>query len=133
MDYDIHLRHTGDCLVYDGRLDKWATIIPESIPIVKEFVLPDKWYVRLTIENKSAIENWRTCGTMRSTAGYIHSEYPKGTIGYITRLEPLEGHVEITNEQFFKYVIKEPLATITKLPFGNLEFTIHKGVTNYDY
>lgn len=131
--YNVSIDGTGVFSDKDGN-SSWATIIPESKPIVKEFILPDKWCIKVTRENSEIIWTWRTAGSC-SIEGYCLSKgHPeagrKEARGYYITNKPRDT-VELSTEQFKKYVLGKTIPTITKLPFGNLEFTIHKGVTNY--
>lgn len=69
------------------------------------FILPEKWCVKITPESKQSLGEWRDSGILISDEGYCLSYY-KGHKGWRTdRLE--EGYPEITFEQFKKYVLKQ--------------------------
>ena len=73
---------------------------PISSPISEEFVLPDKWYITVTRENRKVLSKWRTAGG-DVTDGYLH----EGN-GIWTKYRPSD-RPEITFEQFQKYVLKQ--------------------------
>lgn len=73
----------------------------------EEFVLPEKWYIKVTKENKETLGKWRkrgTCGVMSmdntNIKGYITYQE-----GYWTNSLP--EYPEITFDQFCKYVLKK--------------------------
>ena len=75
--------------------------------INKEFVLPEKWCVKVTKENRKVLSKWRESGEIgcmsekEFSPGYIYS--PKGFwSSYLN-----EDYTEITFEQFKQYVLKE--------------------------
>ncbi len=68
------------------------------------FILPEKWCVKLTEENVKHLEDWRNQGKNSLSAGkiygYLHSDK-------IWTPCIKTGYTEITLEQFKKYVLKE--------------------------
>lgn len=94
--------------------------IAEFLKSLEEFVLPEKWYVISTKENRDVLNKWR----LERTTHYNSDDYFQ-LIGYILLSTPYdgsyyfagskrmflerkdisEGHVEITFEQFKKYVL----------------------------
>ena len=95
----------------DGNPDKVK--IPE-IPgkpydvttIPQEFILPEKWQIKVTSENIDMVSDWRTAGWL-SAKGYCVNKV-KGCdhVGYWFP-EKQENYTEITSEQFKKYVLKQ--------------------------
>ena len=72
-----------------------------------EFVLPEKWMVKVTKANKSFIEQWRTDGHIYGVGGWCLSKH-HNCQGYYIFIPP-PGYTEITFEQFEKYVLKKDL------------------------
>ncbi len=78
---------------------------------VKEKVegIPEKWCIKVTIENIHTLEKWRTLGEFGFfiRGGYVMYEgYVSGIKGWWCQQKPKEC-TEITFEQFKKYVLKE--------------------------
>ena len=74
--------------------------------IPREFILPEKWQIKVTPENMDMVANWRTSGWL-SAKGYCVNKV-KGCdhVGYWFP-EKQENYTEITSEQFKKYVLKQ--------------------------
>lgn len=96
-----------------------------NIIFPEEFVLPEKWVFEITSTNYPKFKHLRQL--YGGITGYISSnKYAELPWGLWCEAIPT-GYTLITFEQFEKHVLGE--TTLTKLPFGNLEFTIHKGLT----
>lgn len=73
-----------------------------------EFVLPEKWYLKITNDNKDIINNWR-----RNIIQYDNSDCQYETISQngsgssVIFIIQNKDYTEITFEQFKKYVLKE--------------------------
>ena len=70
---------------------------------------PDKWCIKVTPENKEAIEKWRTTKAILSCRGYCvnKNSFDDPSIGYWYPNKP-EGYTEISFEEFKVYT-SEPL------------------------
>jgi len=67
--------------------------------------LPKKWAIKITIENKTILGNWRTDGPLTNGIGnYLHTPY-SGRNGYNAPTK-FDGYTEITFEQFKEWVLK---------------------------
>jgi len=95
-------------------LSEIQPFLPDGHPdkIVKEFVLPEKWYIECNEENQDIVSNWR--GDFRDfkiPIGGVAGMYDWGTrISKEHNIDatPRENWgTEITFEQFKKYVLKE--------------------------
>lgn len=83
----------------------------------EEFVLPEKWYVQITEENKAVLESWRkiqpgatrdyTCFNDASIGKWLINDVYDGSYLNYSESEPGGGYTGITFEQFQKYVLKE--------------------------
>ena len=74
--------------------------------------LPEKWYIKVTKENRESLEKWRTCGTFGSgtKGGYCVSEM-HGNKGYYYSSGdrfPNE-YIEINFDQFREHVLGEKI------------------------
>lgn len=83
---------------------------PNNFKLVEsdEFVLPEKWFIRVTKENLECLGKWRPQGAIGQMA--INNSYPNGLIfdnGVWTNDCYLENYIEITFEQFKQYVLKD--------------------------
>ena len=73
----------------------------------KDFVLPELWCIKVTEENKDVLGKWRTSGGLGVSYGYCVNKFLTcRDVGYWYRDKPAV-YVEITFEQFKKYVLKE--------------------------
>ena len=92
--------YTPNCIVREKE-----TTVQEILgydPFVKDFVLPEKWYIKCTPESKGSLDKWAGFswkyayiyfdGKYKTWSNNFHNEY-----------------AEITFEQFKKYVLKEPI------------------------
>jgi hypothetical protein len=92
---------------------KWAEIISKPEEITKEeFILPDKWCVKVSSQNRNILDEWR-----KQQSGYKEGKklvfylvndrcYDNSYCSYTCNL-PSEGkYKEITFEQFENYVLK---------------------------
>ncbi len=75
-------------------------------------MIPEKWYIKVTSENKPTLNKWRSAGYLNSASGFLVSSYGEGNRGYWFEYladiphEFLE--LEITFDQFKEFVLKEP-------------------------
>lgn len=75
-----------------------------------KFVLPEKWYTKITSENKDIINHWR-----RNIIQYHNSDCQYETISQdgsgssLNFMNEYKSYQEITFEQFKKYVLKEEI------------------------
>ena len=110
-----------ECLGYKG--DNYY-IVPISelirIGIVEpEFVLPERWWVRVTKENIDVLKQWRFNNTIsRLEIGWVVTmAYNGHGVNKEHNDEPYTDNydfgVEITYEQFLKYVLKQEAMNIT--------------------
>lgn len=82
----------------------------------QEFVLPEKWYVKATVDNRDVLAKWRNGG---------YSEWGDDlcmtylSIPYWSTVEDAnsDGCTEITFEQFKQYVLKEPVTKEDSLEY----------------
>ena len=95
----------------DGNPDKVK--IPE-IPgkpydvttIPQEFILPEKWQIKVTPENIDMVVDWRTAGGLSAKGYCVNKVEWCDHVGYWFP-EKREDYTEITSEQFKKYVLKQ--------------------------
>ena len=95
----------------DGNPDKVK--IPE-IPgkpydvttIPQEFILPEKWQIKVTPENIDMVVDWRTAGWLSAKGYCVNKVEWCDHVGYWFP-EKQEDYTEITSEQFKKYVLKQ--------------------------
>lgn len=95
----------------DGNPDKVK--IPE-IPgkpydvttIPQEFILPEKWQIKVTPENIDMVVDWRTAGWLSAKGYCVNKVKWCDHVGYWFP-EKQEDYTEITSEQFKKYVLKQ--------------------------
>ncbi len=121
----------------DGYIRSNKEISFEDFDFEEEFVLPEKWYCIVTNENYEILNNWRKIkcgddfidnyiGLGYAIASYCHFDssfyYTKNHISYIPKL-----YIEITTEQFKKYVLKEK--NNMKLPNSNFAIVINDNAT----
>ena len=89
----------------DGHVDK----------ITKEFVLPKYWHVVVTEENKEILSKWRFTNSKYSlSVGQITGIHEFGTKEHNPICSREGFGIEITFEQFKKYVLKESVDTEVK-------------------
>lgn len=94
----------------------------------KEFELPEKWCIKNSPENSQVIRQWFEKETKRSPVDVNHNTYwhfPAIKSRCTTRMHAKNDYVEITFEQFEKYVLLKK-----KEPQMNLEFTEFLNPTN---
>ena len=74
--------------------------LPDGHPD-KTFVLPEKWCIKVTHENKDILSKWRTSECLSDNNGYCLNKHVlvPGIIGYWVKEKP-EDYTEITMEQF---------------------------------
>ena len=92
----------------------------ESVSKTEEFILPEKWCIKVTAENKKSLEDWRPMKSITGTGSYMLNDNFKGDFnskGYVTQYYD-KNYTEITFEQFKKYVLKE---TVTKVDLSKQE------------
>lgn len=82
--------------------------------IVKEseFVLPEKWQIKRNEENHEIINNWMNNhhkGKITNSTNYISSNYFANNFNLSKLVNKQDDVIEITFEQFKKYVLKEQL------------------------
>ena len=67
---------------------------------------PDKWCIKITPENKEAIEKWRTANARLNVKGYcVNKTSFNSMIGYWYPDKPT-GYTEISFEEFKVYTSK---------------------------
>lgn len=71
-------------------------------PFIKEFVLPEKWYIKCTPESKESLNKW-TGFSWTYTYIYFDGKCKTWSNNFY------DEYVEITFEQFKKYVLKETI------------------------
>jgi len=75
-------------------------------PFVKEFVLPEKWFIKSTKENCNVLHKWKIAkGYSDSPGGWYAVDHR----GVGIQSEDANEIAEITFDQFKKYVLKEPI------------------------
>lgn len=88
-----------------------------------DFVLPEKWCLKITEENKKTLIRWRDSRIEHSK--YISNSpfrHLKGLRpGYCYSNKPEESYVEITYKQFLIHVLKQDNMQIQKLTLGQLK------------
>lgn len=90
MGYSNHLRHTGNCLLYDGELDKWATILPE----LKEVKFPFGNLTFTINKGSSYLTSYATC-----EQGNIYKKDVQAVVDWFDKDFELLGHkMRIVNE-----------------------------------
>lgn len=90
--------------------DHFYTIYPKSPDLKQdqEFVLPEKWCVKSTTENKEILNDFLSKKGYRSrltNIAFVHYPFIGGTGSVYFDIQ--KGYREITFEQFKKYVLKE--------------------------
>ena len=94
--------HTDNQWLYYG--GKWAEIIDD-------FVLPEKWQIKRTEENHEIINNWMNNHhkdkITHGITDYVSSKYFANNFNLNKIVNIEEGVIEITFEQFKKYVLKD--------------------------
>lgn len=96
---------------YKGN-NSWVVPISELIRIgivEPEFVLPERWYIKITEENKEIVSNW--IGHHTYILGNHSSVHFDKKACDIVNLHP--DYEEITFEQFLKHVLKQKEMKIT--------------------
>ena len=94
--------------VYFGRKlhEEWdKNIFLTACGINDEFVLPDKWWLKVTDENRADVNHWR-----RNIVKYHNSDCPYSYIRE-SGCGDDQNSPEITTEQFYKYVFKKEMNT----------------------
>lgn len=128
----------------------------EELELINDFVLPNAWYVICTVENRELLENWRfnkqsryslLTGTfvgMYRTDDSVHHNnlidtfYKGHTISGNPKGVDYDFGIQITTEQFIKYVLKEEVIIIEKpiktieLGKEKTEVSIYKNHINID-
>lgn len=92
-------------------LEEWDSIVNPK----QEFVLPEKWHVKVTKENQEILTKWKND---ISKGVFNHSAIMYNYITYDGSGDDgrnLKGYTEITFEQFKQYVIKEKMYTIEQI------------------
>jgi hypothetical protein len=71
-------------------------------------MLPEKWFIKVTKENKKELGEWRYCGSLSVWDGYCVSEHERQRGYYFKNYEhiPKQFLQEITIEEFRRYVTK---------------------------
>jgi len=106
--------------------DKYVNYEFSNIIFPKEFVLPEQWQIMRDKSNYLVINAWMNAHHKRIKNGFGEYSDKHGYVNNINMHKMQESFPTITFEQFQKYVLGKTTPTITKLPFGNLEFTITK-------
>ena len=73
---------------------------------MEDFVLPDKWCIKVTDENKRTLEDWRYSGAIIHGSREYCASFFNGLKGYWLPTKPYN-YPEITFEQFKQYVLKQ--------------------------
>jgi hypothetical protein len=81
-------------------LEQWDNIVNKT----DEFVLPERWVVKVTEENKTVLDGWKQKINPYSEPAGLFNQYLNYK-GYNNFLKP--EYTEITFEQFKKYVLKQ--------------------------
>ena len=91
--------------------------LPDGHPDkIKEFVLPEKWCVKVTKENQETLDNWKQSVQPNSEKAIQHGSLYVSNNGWNCNLEA--NCTELTFEQFEKYVLKEKKAVLTLVKGG---------------
>ena len=77
--------------------------------IPQEFILPEKWQIKVTPENREILAEWRTARWLSSEGYCVNKVKTFDHVGYWFP-EKQENYTEITFEQFKKYVLKESVS-----------------------
>lgn len=82
-----------------------------------DFVLPEKWYVEVTTENKSVLNDWKIKQQYPlSLYSFDYKFIAENGGGYIYE-ESIKDRVKITFGQFKKYVLKQDVEESTKIDY----------------
>lgn len=108
----LHLYFNYD-LAYDNSRDYFNNhSLPELIfeefeklYVNKEFVLPEKWCVKVTKKNVQECNEWRTFISKIHIGTFMHNNVPNYSDRGGSKNSILSGYTEITFEQFQKYVL----------------------------
>lgn len=114
-------------------LEEIQQYLPDNHPdkIAKEFTLPKKWYIQATGENQKVVGAWLMKNdyqpniTDLDKGGYTdwYFKYPRGSDCSGSQKKPSEDYIEITFEQFKRYVLKESkLLTVYDLVEGEIYY-----------
>lgn len=111
----------ADKFIQESELDKYDD---EGNLIETEFVLPEKWCIKITAENRSFCQKLKNkelgfSEDYNYTVGAYYGpiENVRGNLGSIR----IEDRTEITFEQFKQYVLKEPIM-YQALPFPDEDY-----------
>jgi hypothetical protein len=80
-----------------------------------EYQFPGNWHIKVTEENREMLGNWRQACVLDTTEGFVLSENndQRGYWVAIERSIPTHCQIEISTEQFFRYVLNP---TFTNMP-----------------
>lgn len=82
-----------------------------------DFVLPEKWYVEVTTENKNVLNDWKIKQQFPlSLYSFDYEFIVENGGGYIYE-ESIKDRVKITFGQFKKYVLKQDVEESTKIDY----------------
>ena len=105
---NVHAARSGrHCRTIYHKWDK--EIFLDALDIKDEFVLPERWYIEITKENKPILEQWRSCN-LYGHQGYISNDLfgTKQNQGRYHYYEPTSTiFTEITTEQFKEYILNK--------------------------
>lgn len=82
---------------------------PWAATAAKEFVLPERWYIKATEESRPFLDKWTGF-----TWKYVNIYFDKKGNRKTHSENIVDGYTEITFEQFKKYVLKESIETPKK-------------------
>lgn len=125
LEYDCYTTENYGALDKRRFEDKEIELMPEGFEpkSEEEFVLPEKWCVKITNENKKVLDSWRRkqirFNYLNNTSflGWLVSDtWIDNTYCSFAKNLPLAGvYKEITFEQFKKYVLKEDFQICTDI------------------
>lgn len=102
---------------------------------MKEYKLPEEWYIEITDENKQILNDWKIQQPFNQPIDSYKS------IKYVTYngcgapVPPYEAASKITTEQFIQYVLKQdvfPKNWVIKINEDNLKI-VHKWLNHNNY
>lgn len=103
---DIKIKECGSYWLTDSTYR-----IVEDIGGCSDFVLPEKWYIKVTNDNVKQLHDWRQYDARPSIGCYVHSNYHTARRGSSFRT-PQSGYKhEITTQQFREYVLGKNTTT----------------------
>jgi hypothetical protein len=75
---------------------------------MKEYELPEQWYIKITDDNKKIVNDWKIQQEYNDDLfreNYVHVGYDG--CGYWEIFNDKEIYIEITTDQFIQYVLKQ--------------------------